>query len=627
MTNQAIGILQFDDFCVEPHTFKVFKAGVPLELEPKTFLLLSYLIENRHRLVEKREILDAIWKDVAVTENALTREIGKLRKSLGDDAKAAKYIQTIHTRGYRFIAPVEFVDSPADTPEPSDQVHPAAIAARSRSSLLPKALIAAGVLLALAAGLIFFRRSAVANKSWEAKPAPSTLAVLPFQSLGAGANDRYVGLAMADALITKLSGNNRLAVRPTSMILQYVDSRQDSLAIGRAMRVDYVLEGKFQTRDDHIRVTVQLLCISCDKPSSWAASFDEESNDIFHVEDSISGKVVNALMIELTGEQQKRLLKHDTFDPNAHVAFAKGMVFMMKDSKGALDKAIEYFELAVKRDPDYATAWAQLSDCYRRLEWYGASPFDVMEKSRQAAQKAVSLDDGLTYGHSMLGFVAFQYDWNFAAAEKEYNRARELQPGFVHQWYARMLLANNRVAEAESEYDRFLRKAPFLVVGRTNIAQFDFLTGQYSRAQEQIRQALEMESNFPPAHEILGLVYEQQGQKELALQELQKAIQLSDGYIGQGSLGHLYASQGKQAEVEKVMQDLAAQAKQRYVAPFEIALIQAGRGENQKAIDELEKAYTHRSLSGQALRFDPRLNRVRNEPRFHAFVKRIGLPF
>jgi DNA-binding winged helix-turn-helix (wHTH) protein/TolB-like protein/tetratricopeptide (TPR) repeat protein len=627
MTEQAY---QFDNIQVEPSAFKVLRAGENVVLEPKTFLLLMFLIENRTRLVEKREILDVIWKDVAVTENALTREVGKLRKSLGDDPKTSRYIQTVHTRGYRFIAPVQIIDrgSVDSTKSVAIPLPPGDAPHGFRRLLRPKLLAALGAIILLAAGGLFLKRNVVAaNNTWATKKTASTLAVLPFQSIGAGPNDPYVGLAIADALITKLSGSPRLAVQPTSTIIRYSDAKLDSLAKGRTMKVDYVLEGRIQSQGDRMRVTVQLLCVSCEKSSRWAGTFDEKSEDIFHIEDSISEKVVSALTLELTGEEYKRMRKRATSNQEAHVAFAKGMVLMFRDTKEDLDKTIEFFELAVERDPQYAAAWAQLSDSYRRREWYGAAPSEVMAKSRAAALKAVALDPDLCYGHSMLGFIAFQYDWTFDQAEREYKRALELQPSFVHQWYARLLLATNRGADAEFEYRRFLSKAMPQPVGGTNAGQFQFLTRHFDRAIAQFRETLDLDPNFPPAHEMLGLVYEQQGRTDLALQELQKAVELSRGYVGLGALGHLYATLGRSADVQKVLQDLAAQSRHRYVGPFEMAVIHAGLRQNRNALDDLEKAYTERSLSAQSLRFDPRLTNLRNEPRFHEFVRRIGLPF
>jgi DNA-binding winged helix-turn-helix (wHTH) protein/TolB-like protein/tetratricopeptide (TPR) repeat protein len=631
MTEEGLGVFEFDDIRIEPRNFTVLKGGSALLLEPKTFLLLVFLIENRDRLIEKREILDVIWKDTAVTENALTREVGKLRKALGDDPRSPKYIQTVHTRGYRFIAPVHVVDLSPEEPQPVEDQRERAISNVPRRTLAKTVGLALTGALVILAGLSFLNRIASANKSWEVRKSGtngvSTLAVLPFQSLGSVSTEQYLGLAMADALITKLGSSQRLAVRPTSTVLHYLNPKQDSLILGRMMGVDYVLEGKFQTQGDRIRFTVQLLCVSCAKASRWAASFDEKSGDIFHAEDSISEQVVKALTLELTGDQYERLRKRETSDQDAHIDFAKGMKFMSMDTKEDLDKATEYFEHAVRRDPDYAAAWAELSDCYRRQEWFGGAPPEYIAKAREAAKKAVALDETLTYGHSMLGFIAFQFDWDFATAEREYQRAIKFQPAFVHQWYGRYLLAMNRVADAESEYQRFLERSPFSLLGKTNVAQFRFLTGAHAHAIELLRGSLAMNSNYPPAHEILGLVYEQQGRNDQAMQELKKAVDVSHGYVGLGSLGHLYASQGRSADVQKVFQEFAAQAKHRYVGPFEFALVHAGMGENSKALDYLERAYAERSLSAQSLRFDPRLSKVRSEPRFHDFVKRIGLQF
>ena len=617
MTN---GLYQFDDIRVEPHTFTVLKAETPVVLEPKTFLLLVFLIENRERLVDKREILDVIWKDTAVTENALTREIGKLRKSLGDDPKTPRYIQTVHTRGYRFIGALD------DDELAADAVLPPPDAPRGRRGWLsPKLLGVLGAIVVLVVAAIFLKRNvAAANKP--SKPPTSTLVVLPFQSLDAGANDQYLGLAMADALITKLTGSNRLSVQPTSAISHYVDTRQNSLAIGRDLKVDYVLEGRFQARSDRVRVTVQLLCVSCDKTARWAGSFDEKSADKFGAEDAISEKMAGALTSELTGEPYKRQFKRPTANQEAFMAYAKGMVQLPRDTKESLDKATAYFEQAVAQDPNFAGAWAQLSDCYRRQEWYGAAPADVMAKTRAAAVKAAALDDELSYAHTMLGFVAFQYDWKFETAEREYERTVEIQPSFSHQWFARMFLATNRQAEAEKVYRRFLTHMSTSMAGTTNAAQFLYLTGQYDRATIQLHDTLAMDPNYAPAHEMLGLVYEQQKRPE-ALEELKKAVDLSHGLFGLGSLGHFYATSGKSADAQKTMQELAAQTRHRYVGPYEIALVHAGQGENRKALEDLEKAFAERSLSAQCLRFDPRLKKVRNEPGFREFVKRIGLPF
>ena len=624
MTNS----FHFDDFRVEPRNYKIFRADHVLALEPKTFQILLFLLENHDRVVEKRELLDAIWKDVAVTENALTREIGKLRKALGDDPKAPKYVETVHTRGYRFIAGVRMVDgAPEAISEKEGEDNPVNRSAPMILSIrLPKqALVLLGALALVLGGAILLSQRAAWGTTSGVKRGPTTLAVLPFRSLDGDANERYAGLGIADALITKLSNSAQLALSPISTILHYTDSARDSLAIGHAMNVDYVLEGKFQRQGDHMRVTVQLLCVACDGASRWAASFDETSGDLFQVQDSISRRVAAALPLELTRDEQTKLAKRETTQPAAQVALAQGKILLDDDTSQSLESAVDAFQLAVSRDPSYAMAWTLLAEGFRRRELYGAAPQDFIPKTKEALAKARDLDDGVAYTHSMLGMVAFQFDWDFARAEREYQRALQLQPSWLQQWHARYLLATNRAPEAGAEYRRFMRMVPFSSWGTANFAQFLFLTGQYPAAIEQIQRVLERQPDYALGHELLGLVYEQQGRVDNAAQEFQKASGLSNGHYGSAALGHLYATQGRRADAQQVLGDLKAQRKHRYVAPFELAVLYAGMGDDAKAVDELDRGYEERSLSAQSMRFDPRLNEVRKEPRYGVLAKRLGL--
>jgi DNA-binding winged helix-turn-helix (wHTH) protein/TolB-like protein/tetratricopeptide (TPR) repeat protein len=652
MTNQDFTIFRFDDFSVETRNFKLFKAEEAIPLEPKTFLLLTYLIENRDRLVEKRELLDAVWKDVAVTENALTREIGKLRRSLGDDPKTPKYIETVHTRGYRFIGRIQ-ADPPviagAATPvgEPMDRTPEFALPAVQGpigdpwapvTRWVPYKLfvgLSIAIMLAASAWLLLRKEPGAAKpqaRSMDltkpvfaktAKPSSTTLAVLPFQSLGS--DDRYIGLAFADALITKLSNSRQLAVQPLSTVLHYADSKSDSLAIGRAMNVDYVLEGKYQKVGEHTRVTVQLLCIVCNGASRWAGTFDETSADVFQVQDSISQKVTAALPVELTGEEQMRMTKRETSKPEAQLAVFKGKFLQDKDTKEALEKSIGELQAAVQRDAKYAAGWALLSDSYRRREWYGGNPAQFLPLTRSAALRANELDGSVPYAHSMLGLIAFQYDWDFATAQREYARAREIQPSWVHQWYARMLLATNRASEAEAEYKRFIKAAPFSVSGGEHYAEFLFLTGQYDHAAEEIHRDLVMDPDFAPALELRGLVYEQQGSLDNAEQEFKRASELSNGLFGLPALGHLYATKHLLRHTQQVFDEMRAHRKDYYVSPYQFAVIHAALGYTQRALGELEQAFNEHSLSAQNLRCDPRLSELRREPGYQSFARKLGI--
>jgi len=631
MTNQNLFCFQFDDFRVEPRNYKIFHRDRALVLEPKTFQLLVFFLENRQRLVDKRELLDVVWKDIAVTENALTREVGKLRKVLGDDPKSPKYIETVHTRGYRFLADVTLVDAEPGVDSLSATGEEASGEEQNQDSThtsfwrLKRVFVVLAILGLITVSAVFGRRPSLWTRVWAAKRGPTTLAVLPFHSLDGDPNDRYIGLGIADALITKLSNFAQLAVSPMSTILHYSDPWRDSLSIGRALNVDYVLEGKFQRLGDRMRITVQLLCVACNGTSRWAASFDETSKDLFQVQDSISQKVTAALPLELSRNEQAKLSRRETTQPEAQLASAKGKLLLDDDTKQSLDDATAQFRRALSLDPSYALAWTLLADASRRRELYGASPANFVPTTREALAKARDLDDKVAYTHSMLGLVAFQYDWDFATADREYRRALEIQPSWAQQWHARYLLATNHASEAEEEYRHFMRMVPFSAWGTTNFAQFLFLTRQYSRALDQVQKIVDAQPDYAPAHDLLGLVYEQQGLSDSAVREFRKAADLSNGYLGMASLGHLYAIQGKGTEAQQVLENLETPRKQRYVAPFERAVIYAGLGDTPKAMDDLKKAYSERSLSAQSLRFDPRLDNVRKDQRYHAFAARLGL--
>jgi serine/threonine-protein kinase len=297
---------------------------------------------------------------------------------------------------------------------------------------------------------------------------------------------------------------------------------------------------------------------------------------------------------------------------------------MNKLTPADIDKSIDYFRQAIDLDPKYAMAYAGLSDSYMRLGRTGKAPAEFLPKSRAAVMKALELDETVAYAHSMLGRIAYLYDWDFPRAEREYARARELNPNLVHAWYGSYLLTMNRVAEAEAEQQKFEAFLPF--AAGSGLSQHFYLTGQYDRVVDLMNRKLEANPNFAPLHEWLGLAYEQQGRGPQANEEFQKVIALSNSVEGLGSLGHLYAISGKKDEAQKILQKIDELGKRLYLSPYQKAVVYAGLGQNDQALSELEKAYNQRSLSPVSLRFDPRLNGLRSEPRFRDFTRRVGLP-
>jgi DNA-binding winged helix-turn-helix (wHTH) protein/tetratricopeptide (TPR) repeat protein len=637
MTLRNSSAFLFDDVRVEPETFRAFKAGQVIQLEPKTLRLLLFLIENRGRLIEKEEILDAIWPGTHVTENALTREIGKLRKTLGDDPKAPKYIQTVHTRGYRFIAElgesngepaaasveVEGVAAPPESVRVPPPVSSLAVedtpAKPARSYRLITTVITIAIAAAVVSGIVLWKRRA-ATIPQPPPPIANSVAVLPFKTSVAG--EEYLGFEIADALVTRLSNSTKLSVSPITDPLHYDQMSQDPRTIGSLMKVDYVLYGELDRAHQHL--SINLIRVR-DGVALLAESYDEKFDDIFKLEDSLCVKVLTSLLVTLDHEETQGLQRRYTENQQAYETFLKAHFYMNKLTPADIDKSIEYFRQAIALDPKYAMAYAGLSDAYMRLGRSGSAPAEFVPKSRAAVMKALELDETVAYAHSMLGRIAYTYDWDFPRAEREYARARELNPKLVHAWYGAFLLTRNRVAESEAEHQKFEAFMPFSA--GSGLFQHFYYTGQYDRALDLINRKLETSSNSPLLHEWLGLVYEQQGRTGEAIEEFQKAISLSQGVDALGSLGHIYAVSGKLGDAENTLRKLDELSKQhRYVSPFQRAVIYAGLGKNDQALSELEKAYNERSMAPVRLRCDPRLNGLRSEPRFRDFVRRVGLP-
>jgi DNA-binding winged helix-turn-helix (wHTH) protein/tetratricopeptide (TPR) repeat protein len=638
MIQEGLGVFLFDDIRVESGTFRAFKAGEALQLEPKTLRLLIFLIENRRRLVEKAEILATIWSGTNVTENALTREIAKLRKTLGDDPKTPRYIQTVHTRGYRFIAEL-YAENGKGTAELAGLAETTP-AAESESiadarSLLPgqslfsipyaRAIAIVGVLgLCLVAGILFWKQQRQ-SKQTPAVVVTTSLAVLPFKTSGAGASDEYLGVEIADALTSRLSNSKRLSVRPITSVLHYANtgsnSGQDPKTIGNLLKVDYVLYGEIDRARQNMKTN---LIRVRDGASLLAENYDDKFGDIFQLEDSLCAKVLANLLVTLDHEETQRLRRRYTQDQQAYETFLKAHYFMNKATREDANKGIDFFRQAIDLDPKYAMAYAGLSDCYMRLGRFGLAPAEFVPQSRAAVMKSLELDDTVAYAHSMLGRLAFQYDWDFPRAEREYARARELEPSLVHAWYGGYLLALNRVAEAEVEYRKFEDFLPFMPAS-TGLGHYFYLTRQYDSAVDLLTRKVEMNPNYPASHEWLGLVFEQQGRDRQAIEEFQKAITLSGGDFGVGALGHLYAKSGRKDEARKAIQRLDERARVSYVSPYEKAVIYAGLDQQDESLKYLQKSFDERSLSASLLRFDPRLNELRADPRFQDLMRRVGM--
>jgi TolB-like protein/Tfp pilus assembly protein PilF len=579
---------QFGPFCLDPEERVLLRDGRLVPLPAKALSTLLVLVRHEGHLLEKDMLMNEVWPDEIVEEGNLAQHIFMLRKALGETTESPTYIETVPRRGYRFVAAVR----------------------EGRRD---------------AAQLAENGTERTARKDPVGRLADlNSIAVLPFKTLGK-TQDEYLGLGMADALITKLSNLKRVSVRPTSAVRKGI--KEDAVSAGNQLRVATVLEGTIQKRGDYLRVTVQLVSVR-DGATLWADKFDENFTSIFAIEDSISGQVAKALALKLTAEEQTQLAKRYTGNTRAHHAYLRGRYFLEKRTPEGIRKGVEYFELGIKIDPNYALAYAGLADCYTTLGAFDlVPPKESIPKAREAALKALSIEHNLAEAHAALG-RARMLEWDWPAAEKEFKLAIDLNPNYAtaRHWYAIYLRDMRRFDESLAESEKAAGLEPISAGRKATIGGTLYHARHYEQAIEQLCQALELDSDNLVAHYYLGRTYVQMAMYEEAVIKYQKTISL----LGKTAevlahLGHIYGVSGKRDAAKKILSELEELSKRNYVAPVYNALIYIGLDEKNRAFEWLEKAYQEHDLNLVAFGTDPMVDSLREDPRFRSLLKRMGL--
>jgi DNA-binding winged helix-turn-helix (wHTH) protein/TolB-like protein/Tfp pilus assembly protein PilF len=643
---------EFGPFRLDPAKHLLLRDGQAIPLTPKAFETLRMLVENSQQVVGKDELMQAIWPDTFVEEGSLTRNIYLLRKTLGENPNDHRYIVTVPGRGYRFVANVRevqvdgaelvaqesysssaTVEREAGAGDQRGGEIASSEAKRKISKTLGLRVLAAwGVLFGLVIAAVYLWTWNKSKHS-EANDAIRIIAVLPFKPLSADGSDEYLGLGMADDLITRLSNIREIVVRPTSTVRKYSSQDIDPIAAGLELKVQAVLEGNIQRVDDRIRVTVRLMRVSDGKPL-WAERFDEKFTDMLAVQDAISEKVAGALTLRLTGEERTLVTKDYTQKPEAYQAYLKGRYYLNNNPDIGSKKAIEYFNQAIEMDPNYALAYAGLADaCVSAIGWY-LSPTEAWARGSAAAAKALEIDETLAEAHVSAAQIRFLRDWNWPEAEREYKRASELNPNYAdaHHYYAFYLGAIGRFDEAIAEIKRAQELNPFSPAINNDFGWILAFARRYDQAITQFRMTLDMDRNTVQAHWGLAMIYGQRGMHEEAVAEdliateltgipsdKTEALKLREAYAKSGWRGY-------KRELLELIQEEEEESKRTYISPYSMAIEYTVAGETDQAFKWLERAYDERYQAMVQLKVDPRFDSLRSDPRFIDLIRRIGLP-
>jgi TolB-like protein/Flp pilus assembly protein TadD/predicted Ser/Thr protein kinase len=501
-------------------------------------------------------------------------------------------------------------------------------APRSRRSLLAWAFAAVLAIVLAVFGYLWWERS-----SPKATPAAGKimLAVLPFENLSGDPDQEYFSDGLTEEMISRL-GNlhpERLGVIARTSVMRYKDTRKAIDEIGRELGVDYILEGSVRRAADRIRVTAQLIQVA-DQTHLWADNYDRNVADVFAVQSEVAGKVAGSLALKLLPERQSALAQVPTSNAEAHEAYLRGRYHWGKRSKEGMTKSIEYFNQAIKLDPNYALAYAGLADSYNQFAAYGfISPAEAHPKAREAVTKALGIDESLAEAHASLGYEKLRYDWDWAGAKKEFARAVELSPNYgpAHQWNALYLAAVNRLSESLAEAIRARELDPLSPIFNRALGRHLYFARRYRESIESCRRALEIDPSFVPAMWTLGLAYAQAGKQEEAIGELERAANLAEGSsIYAGLLGYVYGLSGRKSEALKILDNLTQDSKQHFVSSYAIALIYLGLRNNSEAIAWLGRAYAERSEELSFLQVEPTFDPLRSDPRFQELVRKMNFP-
>jgi DNA-binding winged helix-turn-helix (wHTH) protein/tetratricopeptide (TPR) repeat protein len=556
-------LYEFDKFRLDVAERLLLREGQRVPLPEKAFATLCALVRRGNHLVHKDELLSEVWADAIVEENNLDKNISLLRHVLGERTGKGKFIETVRGYGFRFVPEV-------------------------RTSTTIK-----------------------------------TVAILPFKSLVADKRDEALELGMADELISKLSGGDKITVRPLSAIRRYDSPEQDSIAAGRELDVEAVLDGSLQSSGGRIRVLARLFRVR-DGKQLWAAHFDEKFTDIFTVEDKISERVATALKMHLSNEKKK----HYTDNVEAYQLYMKGRYHANKLTRAETDKGIAYFQQAIELDGSYALPHLGLARAYLPMTLTSGVPSsEVMPKAKAAALRALEIDASIAEAHATLGLINFWYGWDWQAAEKQYLQALELDPksAQAHFGYAHLLSNTGRHEQALAEIKLSRELDPLYLVTNALEGQILFFAGKYNEALDQLQKTIDLEPNLWLSHLFVSRLYTEKGMHAEAVAAARKAGELSGNSQSHAYRAYALTKWGKHSEARTVLDELLKLSTEKYVPPYNLALVFNGLGEQEKVADYLEKGYAEKDARMVFLKVEPMWNNLRSELRFLDLMERMKL--
>jgi TolB-like protein/DNA-binding winged helix-turn-helix (wHTH) protein len=611
-------------------------------LQRKPYQVLLCLLENRHRMVSREELLERFWDGKDVYDQSLSKAIGSIRKALGEP-QGSEFIETRWGLGYRYIGPFQELPdhdlrdqdlaasqalTPQSSPEPPAVAEPAAPPPPPSARIPARAwMISVPIvtLIAVLAVVFYAHRLQGGAPSHVAAPGDiHSLAVLPFTTQGNREEDQYLGQGLADAVAAKLDTVPQLRVRSSRTVGSILGPHPDPATASGKLEVQALVSGEIHRVDNQFAITVRLLD-SASGADLWSGNFKTDSSNIFNTEDSIAQQVSSALIPQFAMSAVKT--GAHTTQPEAYSKYMKAEFFANQRTQSSVAKAIDLLQQVIQIDPKYPPAYAALSDCYQLQGFYHfAPPSEAYPRAKAAALKALSMDNSLAQAHVSLLSTLTDYDWDWQGAEREFRAAIALDPNYAvaYQYYGYALFAMARGQEGLVVMKHAAELDPVSPSVQTSLAWGYFLLRRHE-AVDQCKRVLELYPDFVPAHQLLGLVYAQHNADREAMAELKQAETLEkDSAITPMLIDYELARSGKRAEAGRELASRVARAHGAPIPDYYVAAAWAAAGDHQKAQMSLNHAYQLRSNWLIYLPYDPRFDALRSEPEFQALLHKVS---
>ncbi len=564
---------QFGNFVLEGRLQRLLRDGQIVPLKPKAYDLLGKLLAEPDRVLSKDELLNYLWPRQEVSEANLTQTIYELRQALGETAREASWIETVPRRGYRFKGAISTLTDSAPTTR------------------------------------------------------PNSIAVLPFRALTSQPEMRDLGLGITDAVIHSLSSADRLVVRSLSAVLPYVDSTQDSLAIGQLLDVDTVLEGTVQQYGDRVRMNARLL-VCRDRTDLWTGKLETGNKDLFAIQDKIAQEASDAVTECLSGHGGEARSKAHKPHSKARPLYLKARYCWQRWVPEASRQALQYLNEAIALDPDHAPSHAWRSAAWSTLGILGEiAPSDAAKEAREAAHRAIELDAEYSEGHEMLGAVQLFFDWDLSAAAGSFDAAIERNPASANARHLRAisLAVGGHDQAALAEMERALSADPSSVIANCDMGMIHYWGRRFAAAKRWFDTALEQDPGFAHARSGLAFTLLELGDGDAAVREIRCASE-NRGRVAPGELAYVLGRAGYKAEANRLLAEELSSDRDLPVDPYQRVLAHLGMEDYDKSFEWLDRALEHRSRDLVLLGVSPIVDPIRGSTRFEDFMRRAALP-